>query len=358
MTEASTLARTPLHDRHLGAGARIVPFAGWAMPLQYAGIRAEHLAVREAVGIFDVSHMGRVESGGPDAAALLQRVLSNDVAALAVGGSQYSVICREDAGVLDDTLTYRLAPDRFLTVTNAANHAADLAWLRAHAADLDVEVSDRQAELAMVAVQGPRARGLLEQLADGPLPPRHAIAQLTIAALPAIVCTTGYTGEDGAELLVEPDAAGPLWDAIVAAGAQPAGLGARDTLRLEACLPLYGHELTTATDPISAGLGWCCREQSGFIGAEAVARVRAQGPARRLVAFVLPEGGIPREGNAIAGGGVVTSGTMSPCLGLGIGMGYVAAEEAQPGVRLEIDVRGKVRVAEIRKRPLYTSKEH
>ncbi|MEA2278335.1 MAG: aminomethyltransferase [Solirubrobacteraceae bacterium] len=324
------------------------------MPVQYAGIREEHRAVREDVGVFDVSHMGEVEVAGPDAEAFLQRMLSNDVAAMKLGGAQYAVLCREDGGVLDDLFTYRLAPDRFLTVTNASNHARDLDWLLAHADGFDVEVRDRIDHNAMLAVQGPRARALVAGVADGPLPERFRTAVLTVAGVGGVlVCGTGYTGEDGVELLVAPDRAGELWDVLVDGGAQPAGLGARDTLRLEACFHLYGNDLMEERGPIEAGLGWCCKEDTGFIGSDAVRAVRETGPAEKLAAFVVTPPGIARQGNPIAGGGEVTSGTLSPTLGVGIGMAYVPTAMAEPGTPLEIDVRGRTRSAAVATKPLY-----
>jgi aminomethyltransferase len=351
---AETLQRTPLHARHAAAGARLVPFAGWEMPVQYQSIREEHLAVRSGVGIFDVSHMGEVESTGPQALDFLQSILSNDVSRIAVGGAQYSVLCRADGGVLDDLFTYRLGEEHFLTVTNASNHARDLAWFKQHAADFDVEVADRLHAYAMLAVQGPAARELVAGLADGPLPPRFRTARLTLAGAPdVLVCGTGYTGEDGVELLVAPEHAEAVWDAIVAAGATPAGLGARDTLRLEVCFHLYGNDLMEERGPIEAGLGWCCKEDTGFIGAEAVRAARESGPAEKLVPFVLSDPGIARQGNPVIGGGEVTSGTLSPSLGVGIGMAYLPAERAVPGTSIEIDVRGRTRAAEVRTKPLY-----
>jgi aminomethyltransferase len=351
---SETLKRTPLYARHVEAAARVIPFAGWEMPVHYAGIREEHVAVRTSAGVFDVSHMGQIETTGPQAAALLQRLLSNDVEALAVGASQYAVLCREDGGVLDDLLTYRLAPDRFLTVTNAANHERDLAWFLRHAAGLDAEVADALDAYAMLAVQGPGAREVVQSIADAPLPPRHTSAKRTLAGAPALVCGTGYTGEDGVEVLCAPADAVRLWDELVRRRAVPCGLGARDTLRLEACLPLYGNDLSEDRGPIEAGLGWCCREETGFIGSEAVRAVREAGPSERLVPLRLTEPGIPRPGNAVAGGGVVTSGTLSPCLQVGIGMAYVPPAEAQVGTKLQIDVRGKTRGAVVAQRPLYS----
>jgi aminomethyltransferase len=359
MTQAAdaTLRRTPLHERHTAAGARMVPFAGFEMPVQYAGVRDEHVAVRRGVGIFDVSHMGEVETRGPDAEAFLQRVLSNDVRRMPEGGAQYSVMCREDGGVLDDLFTYRLAESEFLTVTNAANHEKDLAWLQRQAEPFNVDVVDRADDFAMLAVQGPQARDLVRPLTDGSLPSRFHCCERTVAGMPALVCGTGYTGEDGVELLLAPAAAGHVWDAVVEAGATPAGLGARDTLRLEVCFHLYGNDLTEDRGPIEAGLGWCCKEQTGFIGSERVGADRAEGTAERLVPFEIEGQGIARQGNPVVGGGVVTSGTFSPCLGRGIGMAYVSSERAEPGTRVELDVRGTIRPATIAEKPLYR-KDH
>jgi aminomethyltransferase len=349
---ASDLRRTPLHAQHVAAGARLVPFAGWEMPVQYEGVKAEHLAVRSQAGVFDVSHMGEVETRGPDATRFLQRLVTNDVEKVGVGGAQYALLLNDEGGVLDDLFSYRLDPDRWLTVTNASNHERDLAWMREHAEGFDVELVDRIDDYAMLAVQGPLAREAVQALADGPLPDRFTIAEQQVGTARALVAGTGYTGEDGVELLVAPDDAAAIWDAVVARGATPAGLGARDTLRLEVNYHLYGNDLSEERGPIAAGLGWACKEDTGFIGADAVRAEREAGPREKLAAFVMEEG-IPRQGNAIAGGGEVTSGTMSPSLGVGIGMGYVPAERATPGTRLEVDVRGKVRAATVRPKPLY-----
>lgn len=330
-----------------------MPFAGWEMPVQYAGVREEHLAVRRAAGMFDVSHMGQIQTQGPGAQALLQRLISSDVRRLAEGGAQYGLLCREDGGVLDDLISYRLADCRYLTVTNAANHEDDLAWFQRHATDYDVDVIDHRDAFAMIAVQGPAARAILSALADGPLAPRMRCGERTLAGVPLLFCGTGYTGEEGAELLCDPLRAGELWDALLAAGVTPAGLAARDTLRLEACFPLHGNELSPDRTPIAGGLGWACEEQTGFIGAEPIAAERAAGPAQRLVAFVITGAGIARAGNPIAGGGVVTSGTFSPCLQRGAGLAYVPADRAQPGTRFEIDVRGTLRDAEVVPKPIY-----
>ncbi len=354
------LQQTPLIDRHRAAGGRLVEFAGWELPVQYSGVAAEHLAVRESCGVFDVSHMGEIETSGPQALALLQRLLSNDVAAISFhedareGAAQYSLLCREDGGVLDDLITYRLGAERYLTVTNAANHERDLEWFQEQAQGFaQAHVSDVAASVAMLAVQGPAARGIVQALANEPLPARMRSAERTLAGVQALVCGTGYTGEDGVELLCAPQDAGALWDELLARGATPAGLGARDTLRIEACLPLYGNELTLERGPIEAGLGWACKEHTGFIGAGAVERARREPPAEQLVAFVVEGQGIARAGNPVQGGGEVTSGTHSPCLREGIGMAYVPRERAAVGSRLQIDVRGKMRAAVVRPRPLY-----
>jgi aminomethyltransferase len=347
------LRRTPLYERHVEAGAKLVDFAGWEMPVQYAGVREEHMAVREAAGIFDVSHMGEIETSGPQALELLQRLLSNDIAAIPPGGAQYSVLCREDGGVRDDLFTYRLDVDRYLTVTNASNHPADLAWFQAHAADYPgAEVTDRIDDWAMLAVQGPLAREIVQAIADSPLPGRMTAEPRRMGGAEVLVCGTGYTGEDGVELLCSPSQVPLLWDEIVRRGARPAGLGARDTLRLEVCFHLYGNELSVDRGPIDAGLGWCCKEDTGFIGAEAVRTAREAGPAEKLIAFTIDGPGIARQGNPIVGGGEVTSGTLSPCLEKGIGMAYVPASAATLGTTIEIDVRGRTRQATVAAKPL------
>ena len=342
----------------MAAGARLVPFAGWEMPVQYEGVSAEHLAVRSDCGVFDVSHMGEIETEGPGALDLLQRLLSNDVAKIDVGGAQYSVLCRDDGGVLDDLFTYRLGDQRYLTVTNAANHERDLAWFRDHADEFDCEVTDRLADWAMLAVQGPSARAIVAGIAEGELPPRMHTTKLPVAGGECLVCGTGYTGEDGVEILCPSGHAEVLWNALLDAGATPAGLGARDTLRLEVCFHLYGNDLSEDRNPIEAGLGWCCKEATRFIGSEPIAAARAEGTAQKLAPFVLTGRGIPRQGNGVIGpdgaeAGVVTSGTHSPSLEQGIGMAYVDAALAEPGTEIEIDVRGRRRPARIESKPLY-----
>jgi aminomethyltransferase len=348
-----TLRRTPLFERHERAGARLVPFAGWEMPVQYEGIRQEHVAVRTGAGVFDVSHMGEIETRGPQAETVLQRILSNDIARIAGRGAQYSVLCRDDGGVLDDLFTYRLGEDRFLTVTNASNHEKDLRWFRDHAGDFDAEVGDAQERWAMLAVQGPRARGAVERICEGELPARMRTAELQVSGVDCLVCGTGYTGEDGVEILIPPEGATAVWDALLEQGVTPAGLGARDTLRLEVCFHLYGNDLSEERNPIEAGLAWCCKLDTGFIGADALWGLE---PADTLVPFAFTGPGIPRQDNPVHtdhGEGVVTSGSLSPCLEVGIGMAYVPVAAAAPGTKLEVDVRGKPRDAEVRERPLY-----
>jgi aminomethyltransferase len=355
---ADALRRTPLYRQHAELGAKLVPFAGWEMPVTYEGIREEHSAVRTHAGVFDVSHMGEVEVEGPAALAFLQRVLSNDVAAIALGGAQYSCLCNEAGGVLDDLFAYRLGGDRYLIVTNSANHDADLAWLGRWSRGFDVTVRDVADRYAMLAVQGPHARGIVSRALGIDLPPRMRVVTARVGARPALVCGTGYTGEDGVELLLDPEVAPPIWAELLDAGVVPCGLGARDTLRLEACFHLHGNDLTPERNPIEAGLGWCCKEATGFIGAEPIAKARREGTAEKLAPFKIEGPGIPRAGNGVLAAGepagIVTSGTFSPSLEVGIGMAYVRATlGAELGTEVEIDVRGKHRPARIASKPLY-----
>jgi aminomethyltransferase len=321
------------------------------MPVQYEGIKQEHIAVRTKAGVFDVSHMGEIETSGPDAERFLQRMLSNDVSKIAEGGAQYALLCKYDGGVLDDLFTYRLGPDRYLTVTNAANHQKDLAWFRNHAGDFDVELRDALDDYAMLALQGPEARAIAQPLIDGDEPARMHAVEGRIAGVTGLICGTGYTGEDGFELLLPPGEAPAVWDALLEAGVVPAGLGARDTLRLEVCFHLYGNDLSEDRNPIEAGLAWACKLDTDFIGAEAL---RGFEPTQKLVPFAFTGPGIPRPGNPVVPEGVVTSGTLSPCLEYGIGMAYVPVSKAEPGTPIEVDVRGKLRPAEVRKKPLYS----
>jgi aminomethyltransferase len=255
--------------------------------------------------------------------------------------------------VLDDLFTYRLGADRFLTVTNASNHEKDLGWFREHAGDLDAEVADAHQRWAMLAVQGPAAREAVERVAEGGLPARMRTAEVKVAGADCLACGTGYTGEDGVELLIPSDGAPAVWDALLEQGVVPAGLGARDTLRLEVCFHLYGNDLSEDRNPIEAGLAWCCKLDTGFIGADALRGIE---PEQTLVPFAFTGAGIPRQGNPVHtqdGEGVVTSGSLSPCLEVGIGMAYVPLAAAEPGTELEVDVRGKPRAAQVREKPLY-----
>ncbi|HET7484485.1 MAG TPA: glycine cleavage system aminomethyltransferase GcvT [Solirubrobacterales bacterium] len=349
--------RTPLYEKHLELGAKLVDFAGWEMPVQYEGIMEEHSAVRTHAGVFDVSHMGEVEVEGPGALAFLQRVLSNDVAKVEVGEAQYSCLCNEEGGVLDDLFAYRLGGDRYLIVTNSANHGTDLAWLGRWSRSFDVAVRDVADRYAMLAVQGPHARGIVGVALGVELPSRMRVSAVRIGGRPALACGTGYTGEDGVELLIDPEVAPAIWAELLDAGVVPCGLGARDTLRLEVCFHLHGNDLTLDRNPIEAGLGWCCKEETGFVGAEVIASARREGPSERLVPFKIEGTGIPRQGNPVLSGedrvGTVTSGTFSPSLEVGIGMAYVSSGLAEPGAEVEIDVRGKRRPARIASKPLY-----
>jgi aminomethyltransferase len=343
-----TLLRTPLYERHLAAGARMVPFAGWEMPVQYEGVIPEHRAVREEAGVFDVSHMGEIEVEGPRAGELLQSLLSNDLDKVAVGGAQYTLLTNEHGGIVDDLIVYRIEEGRYLLVVNASNRETDFEWIR----DREIrgsDVRDVSDEYALLAVQGPRS---LERLGL-PEGPAFTWEMGELDSIEVMINRTGYTGEMGVELMTMAEDALALWDAVVARGVMPAGLGARDTLRLEVCYPLHGNDIGPETDAISAGLGWTCALEKDFTGVEELRRVKAEGPARRLVAFVMTESGIPRQGMTIAEGGEVTSGSHSPMLDRGIGMGYVDAAHAEPGTRLTIDVRGRERPAEVVKKPIY-----
>jgi aminomethyltransferase len=346
------LVRTPLYERHLALGARMVPFAGWEMPLSYEGVIPEHKAVRADCGAFDVSHMGQLEIDGPAAHEALQRLLSNDLDQIAPGAAQYTLLTNEEGGIVDDLIAYRRGESSYFLVVNAANRAGDVAWL-AERLPSGVELRDISAGRALIAVQGPQAIGRLG------LEPAHsfAFAEIDLFGLRCLCARTGYTGEQGVELSCAAEDAVPLWDAVLAAGAKPCGLGARDTLRLEACLPLHGQDITSATDAISAGLGWVCALDKEFTGARRLREIRAKGPARRLVAFVLEESGVPRPGMRILPAGEVSSGSYSPMLERGIGMGYVPAELAEPGSELEIDLRGQRRRAQVVKKPIYRREE-
>jgi glycine cleavage system T protein (aminomethyltransferase) len=349
---AQMLLRTPLHDRHIALGARMVPFAGWEMPVQYEGVIPEHRAVRADCGVFDVSHMGEFEVEGPRATSLLQAMLSNDLDKIGPGHAQYTLLTNERGGIIDDLIVYRLDDFRYLLIVNAANRETDLRWLKEREIP-GSDVRDVSDEYALLAVQGPRA---IERLGL-PEAAQFTFAEGEIDGIQCMVNRTGYTGEQGCEILAMAEDAGDLWDRVLERGAVPCGLGARDTLRLEASLPLHGNDITPDTDAISAGLGWCCALDKDFSGAEQLRELKARGPERKLVSFVMEEKGVPRQGMAIEGGGEVTSGTHSPMLDRGIGMGYVPTDSAAPGTELVIDVRGNSRRARVVKRPIYKREE-
>ena len=347
-----TLLRTPLHDRHVALGARMVPFAGWEMPVQYEGVIPEHRAVRTDSGAFDVSHMGEIDVEGPRAKELLQSLLSNDLEKIAPGEAQYTLLTNERGGIVDDVIVYAVEPTRYLIVVNASNRDADFSLIKEREIR-GSEVTDRSNEYALVAVQGPRA---LERLGlDKAKAFTWAMGELD--GVEVMVNRTGYTGEEGVELMTMAEDAGALWDAVLARGVTPCGLGARDTLRLEVCFPLHGNDISPDTDAISAGLGWACALDKEFTGVEELRRIKSEGPARRLVPFVMEEKAIPRQGMAIAEGGEVTSGSLSPMLDVGIGMGYVETAHASPGSTLTVDVRGRDRRARVVKKPIYKREE-
>lgn len=362
MTEAK---RTPLYDLHVGLGARMAPFAGYMMPVQYSSILAEHRAVRERAGLFDVSHMGEFEFSGPGALALLQRLQTGDVARLQPGRALYSLMCYENGTVVDDAVVYCLDADRYLMVVNAGNIAGDWAWITGVAvAFADAQVVDVSAERGLLALQGPLAQSLLQPLTTidlGSLGFFHCAAG-PVAGVDALVARTGYTGEDGFEIMCSSDATAALWEALLQAGADrglaPCGLGARDTLRFEARLPLYGHEIDAQVTPLEAGLGRFVKLDKGdFIGRDALVAQQEAGIRQKLVGFAMIDRGIPRPGYAIfhAGEAVgrVTSGTFAPTLQKNLGLGFVPVSLSEPGSEIAVEVRQKLLRARVVKTPFY-----
>lgn len=365
MTDADGLRRTPLHDRHVAAGARLIGFAGYAMPVQYRSILDEHRAVRSAAGLFDLSHMGEIAVRGPEAVAFLRYALVSDPGALEPGQAQYSMLCTERGGIIDDLICYHV-DDGFLVVCNAANHDPVLSQLTELLArgDFDAELDDQSERTALVAPQGPAAAGILGGLTDLPLGDlgNYRSARGRVADIDCLVARTGYTGEDGFELFCGARHAGRLWDALLEAGAGagliPAGLGARDTLRLEAGMPLYGNELSRDTNPFEANLGRVVKLDKGdFVGRAALAQVQQAGPRRKLIGLVMRDNAIPRHGYPVlhegSPVGVVTSGTASPTLGEKVAMAYVPAELAAVGAAFEVVVRDRPYRAEQVKLPFY-----
>ena len=361
----TTLTRTPLHDIHAALGARMVPFAGYEMPIQYpAGIRAEHAAVRTSAGIFDVSHMGEFTVRGPQAEDLVQYLTVNDVSRVAVGQAQYSALCNEAGCILDDLLVYRFA-DRFVLVVNASNRSRDWQWVTRHAARFDVELADDSDDIALVAVQGPASEEILGPVTDVDLSGvgYYRFAEGSVGGAEALISRTGYTGEDGFELYVPVGEAEAVWTAVSKAGEalglKPAGLGARDSLRLEMGYALYGNDLDEEHTALEAGLGWIVKLDAGdFIGRDALAAEKSRGVARRLTGIRLTERGFPRPGYPIVldgkDVGTVSSGVASPSLGGGVALGYVPADAARPGTEVGIRIRGHVIAGRTQRPPFYT----
>ena len=355
----SALLRTPLHERHVASGAKFGGFAGWDMPLQYTSVRDEHHAVRTRCGVFDVSHMGQIAVSGDGAREYLGRMLTNDIDKLEPGDGQYTLVCREDGGAIDDLIVYAVL-DHFLIICNASNVFPVFDWL-SQRASTDAEVTDHSDRYAMLALQGQAWEAAIAPLAAGSEIvdlPYFGIAQTAVAGVPCLVARTGYTGEPGIEIMCPAHRAVDVWDALMAGPDAPApvGLAARDTLRMEMGYPLYGQELSLARTPIEAGLKWACDLDGDFVGAEVMREQVAEGTPERLCMFTLDEPGIPRAGCPVeidgAVVGEVTSGTLSPTLDLGIGMAYVRNDLATPGTALQIDVRGKRKAATTAKRPL------
>lgn len=351
-TEGSELRRTPLADVHPRLGARMVEFAGWWMPVQYGGIIQEARAVRERAGIFDISHMGRFHLRGAQAIAAMERLTTNDVSELTDGGAQYSLLTNPQGGVIDDIIVYRLSAERLLLVVNAANAHKDRAWIEQHL-PAGVTLEDRTSETAMIAVQGPEAVALASRVlgADLSAIARFQSAQLAWEATSVFVARTGYTGEDGVEVIVEASHAERLWSALVNEGVTPCGLGARDVLRIEAGYPLYGHEINEPINPIEAGLGWVVSKTKEFIGADIIRRVREQGTARKLVGLAVQGRMVARQGYPVQVGGQpigeITSGTFSPTLDRSIAMAFVQVPYSKLGTEVQVDIRGKAVSAQV-----------
>jgi aminomethyltransferase len=356
--------QTPLYGEHVRLGGRIVDFAGWEMPVQYRGVIEEHRAVRAAAGLFDVSHMGQVLIEGAGATECVQHLTTNDAALLTDGRAQYSILVNERGTVVDDIIVYRISAQRYLIVVNASNREKDVAWCRAHLTG-KATLTDVSDDYALIAFQGPKAAEILAPFSDVDLTSigTYYFKDGKVAGKKAIIARTGYTGEDGFELFLSPADATPVWQALLEAGkplgVQPAGLGARDTLRLEMKYSLYGHEITDETNPLEAGLGWVVKlgKDSDFVGKKALLEIKGRGPTRALAGFQMVEPGIPRQGYPIVidgrAQGIVTSGTMSPSLEKAIGIGYVPVAEARIGGKIFVDIRGRAREATVVKTPFY-----
>src|SRR6266545_596004 len=365
-TGETPLKRTPLRDVHVKAGAKMVPFGGWDMPVQYTGIIDEHRAVRRAVGLFDISHMGEFEVRGPDALAAVQRLCTNDARTLEIGHVQYAALCYPEGGIVDDLTVYRLAADHYMLVVNASNIDKDWAWVTSHSVGR-AEWKNVSDETALLAVQGPKAEALVARLADRDVTGIHyyRFARGAVAGVSTLISRTGYTGEDGFELYVAAGAAERLWAALIEAGRpdgiQPIGLGARDTLRLEMKYALYGNDIDQTTNPLEAGLGWVVKLGKGeFTGKPAIDHVKAEGPRRRLIGFELIDRSVARHGYRILRDGAeigrVTSGTYGPSVDRYIGIGYVPAALSALGTEIEVEVRGRPQKARVVKTPFYPPK--
>jgi aminomethyltransferase len=365
-TSSPPLKRTPLHEAHLALGAKIVPFAGYEMPVHYpGGISAEHRAVREGCGVFDVSHMGEFWINGARAVDFVNYVTSNDVAALAVGQAHYSTILNDRGTIEDDCLVYRF-PNKIMMVVNASNAPKDFAHISRHAAAYGVSLHDATDEMTLLAVQGPKTAGILQPLTDTDLSAikYYHFAEGKIAGRPAIISRTGYTGEDGFELYIANESAAPIWKALLATGQViPAGLGARDSLRLEMGMALYGNDIDDTVTPLEANLAWLVKLGKGeFVGRDALARQKAQGVEKKLVGFTMADRNFPRHGYPVfydgKPSGEVRSGTMSPTLGTPIGTAYLPAAAAKEGTTFEVEIRGKRLPATVVKPPFYKNASH
>ncbi|MFO7917894.1 MAG: glycine cleavage system aminomethyltransferase GcvT [Anaerolineae bacterium] len=357
--------KTKLYDRHVALGARMITFAGWALPVQYpTGPKAEHLHVREAVGLFDIDHMGQIVVTGPDAIPYLQRIMTADVSSFFVGRANYSMMCYHDGGIVDDVFIYHM-PNRYFITVNAANNAKDTSWVNHHRSDFDVNVENVSEETYMLALQGPLSQSTLQGLCAYDLDELayHEAVDTEIAGVATLLGRTGYTGEDGFELYFPADQAVHVWDALMEEGEEygllPIGLAARDSLRLEPCMPLYGQEISANTTPIEAGLGWAVSlNKETLIGRHALLKTRLEGPAQELLAFEMTERGVPRHNYAVfvddTPCGHVTSGMYSPTLEKFIGMAYVLSEYSDVGQEIGIEIRGSIKSATIVEKPFYT----
>jgi aminomethyltransferase len=358
MHTTGTLKRTPLYAAHLEWGAKMVPFGGWEMPVQYSGILEEHAAVRERVGLFDISHMGEFVIAGPNAEAVLNELFSNDIRKTSVGQAQYTLLCNEQGGIIDDLIAYRIEPSIFLVIVNASNIEKDFAWMEGRTSKAAV-LDNRSNKMAALALQGPQA---LKVLPEAGGIPHFGVRRLAVFDKQCWVARTGYTGEDGFEIVCDAADATVLWAGLLQrgepSGIKPCGLGARDTLRLEMCYPLHGNDITEETTPLEAGLGkFVSFDKDAFIGSDVLARQKEEGVKRKLIAFKMTEKSPPPRPHypILAGGrkvGEITSGTQSPTLGVGIGMGYVEVAEAQVGKPIEIEIRGKRFSGVVEKKPI------